>query len=309
MTTRNGTLACGLMNQQSWQLDGPLDLRRSLRFTLPKATSSARLGGQSSHYALATATGPATVTVWVADRRLIARAEGPGADMATSHVPRSVGLDDDPAAFEPAVGPLRELHRRYRGLRLGSTGRVFDTLLPTIIGQRVTTDEAGKSYRRLSAALGSPAPGDLGLVIPPPAETIANMRYEELHPLGIERSRAQIVIEAARRAARLEEIVDMNRSDAARRLAAVRGIGPWTIGQVMGSAWGDRDAVPRGDFHLPHTVAWLLTGEPRATDERMQELLEPYRPFRRRALILAKLSGVHAPRYGPRSPKSVISGS
>jgi 3-methyladenine DNA glycosylase/8-oxoguanine DNA glycosylase len=180
-------------------------------------------------------------------------------------------------------------------------------LLPTIIGQRVTTDEAGKSYRRLTARFGFPAPGDLGLVVPPPAETIANMTYEELHPFGIERSRAQIAIEVARRATRLEEIVGMNRSDAARRLAAVRGIGPWTIGQVMGSAWGDRDAVPRGDFHLPNTVAWLLAGESRASDERMEELLEPHRPYRRRALILAKLSGVHAPRYGPRSPKSVIS--
>jgi 3-methyladenine DNA glycosylase/8-oxoguanine DNA glycosylase len=75
----------------------------------------------------------------------------------------------------------------------------------------------------------------------------------------------------------------------------------------MGAAWGDRDAVPTGDFHLPNTVAWALAGEPRADDDRMKELLEPYRPQRRRALLLLKTSGIKAPRYGPRTPKSIIS--
>jgi 3-methyladenine DNA glycosylase/8-oxoguanine DNA glycosylase len=167
-------------------------------------------------------------------------------------------------------------------------------------------DEAGRSYRRLCVKYGSPGPGDHGLFLAPAAETIANLSYEDLHPFRIERSRAQIVIEVARRAARLEETIHMSIGDAQRRLVALHGVGPWTIGQVMGAAWGDRDAVPTGDFHLPNTVSWLLAGEPRGTDARMEELLEPFRPHRRRALILAKLSGVNAPRYGPRSPKSVI---
>lgn len=292
----------------SWQFDGPLDLRRSLRFSLPKATASARLDPLQSSYALLTAAGPATVTVGIQEREIVARAQGPGSEIAISQVPRTIGLDDDPAEFTPEAGPVSALHRQFSGLRLGSTGRVFDTLFPTIIGQRVTTEEAGRSYRKLCAIYGQQAPGDLGLFLPPPAEAVANMSYEDFHPFGIERSRAQIVIEAARRASRLEETVTMSRTDAMRRLEAVRGIGPWTVGQVMGAAWGDRDAVPTGDFHLPNTVSWLLAAEPRGTDARMEELLEPYRPHRRRVLILLKMSGVPAPRYGPRSPKSVISG-
>lgn len=70
---------------------------------------------------------------------------------------------------------------------------------------------------------------------------------------------------------------------------------------IMGTAWGDTDAVPVGDYHIPNTVAWALAGEDRGSDDRMLELLEPYRPERRRIVLAAKHAGVHAPRYGPKT--------
>ena len=122
---------------------------------------------------------------------------------------------------------------------------------------------------------------------------------------GIERKRATIVIEVARRSSRLEAILSMEPDAARRRLLAVRGVGAWTAETVMGVAYGDRDAVPIGDYHLPSTVSWALAGEPRGTDDRMLELLEPFRPMRRRAIVLLKQAGVNAPRYGPpRGPRT-----
>jgi hypothetical protein len=47
-------------------------------------------------------------------------------------------------------------------------------------------------------------------------------------------------------------------------------------------------------------VAWALAGEPRGTDERMLELLEPYRGQRGRVVRLLEASGIRAPAYGPR---------
>ena len=71
-------------------------------------------------------------------------------------------------------------------------------------------------------------------------------------------------------------------------------------------AFGDPDAVSVGDFHLPNMVAWALAGEPRGTDERMLELLEPYRGQRGRVIRLLELGGFEAPRYGPRlSPRRI----
>lgn len=295
------------MPTSSWPLSGPLDVSLTLRFSLPGVGASTRRGARRGIYAHDTKAGPASVMLRVSRGRLEAECVGPGAELALEAVPRTVGLDDDPTLFPAESGPLRDLHQHNLGLRLGSTGRVFDALLPTILGQRVTTEEAERSYRWLIGSFGKPAPGNLDLRISPAAATLASLAHEDLHSFGIERSRAQLVIEAARRAARLEEIVGMEKEDAERRLRAVRGIGPWTTGLVMGAAWGDRDALPRGDFHIPNNTSWLLAGEPRGSDDRMEELLEPYRPYRRRAMILVKLSGVQAPRYGPRSPRSTIS--
>ena len=233
---------------------------------------------------------------------VVAEAWGPGAAAELEMVPRLLGLDDDPSSFSPAPGPVRDLVRNNRGLHLGSTGRVVEALVPAILGQRVTSQGAKRSYHSLVGALGEPAPGPAGLRVPPPPEQLAALDYEEFHRHGIERSRALIVREVARRAKRIEEISTMGRAAAYDRLNAIRGIGPWTAGHVMGVAWGDRDAVPVGDFHLPNSVSWLLAGEPRADDARMLELLEPYRPHRRRVVVLIKRGHIAAPRYGPKSP-------
>ena len=68
----------------------------------------------------------------------------------------------------------------------------------------------------------------------------------------------------------------------------------------MGIARGDADTVSVGDYHVANMVAWALAGEPRATDERMLELLKPYRGHRRRAVLLIKSAGISAPKFGPR---------
>jgi 3-methyladenine DNA glycosylase/8-oxoguanine DNA glycosylase len=87
---------------------------------------------------------------------------------------------------------------------------------------------------------------------------------------------------------------------AAATLARHGGIGPWTAAEVTLRALGDPDAVSFGDFHLKNLVAFALAGEPRGTDERMLELLEPWRGHRTRVIRLLEASGIEAPRYGPR---------
>jgi 3-methyladenine DNA glycosylase/8-oxoguanine DNA glycosylase len=66
-------------------------------------------------------------------------------------------------------------------------------------------------------------------------------------------------------------------------------------------AFGDADAVSVGDYHLKNVAAWHLAGEARGTDERMLELLEPFRPFRGVVMRLLGFAGA-APRFGPRMP-------
>jgi len=67
-------------------------------------------------------------------------------------------------------------------------------------------------------------------------------------------------------------------------------------------ALGDPDAVQVGDYHIPHAVGYALEGTVRSTDERMLELLEPYRGHRARVIRLIVVAGIAAPRFGPKLP-------
>ncbi len=280
---------------------GPLDVRATIAAMMAKAVG--RLPAEPGVVWWVTNTSSGTASLRLEQRGIEvgASAWGDGAREVLDTVPDLLGLADDPAAFRPERGLVADLHRRRPGLRLGRTGKVFETLLPTILGQRVTSIEAKRAYRGIVRRYGSPAPGPVDAWVPPPASRIAPLSYADLHPLSVERSRAMNLIEAARRAKRLEAVVTMNRDDAYARLNAVRGIGPWTAAQVLGSAMGDPDAVPLGDYHIPNMVTWALAGEPRGTDARMLELLEPYAGNRRRVLLLLKGAGYSAPKYGPKT--------
>jgi 3-methyladenine DNA glycosylase/8-oxoguanine DNA glycosylase len=87
-------------------------------------------------------------------------------------------------------------------------------------------------------------------------------------------------------ARRLEETVSMSFETAYQRFRAVTGVGPWTAARIGLIALGDPDAVAVGDLHLPHLVTSALAGEPRGSDERMLELLEPFRGQRGRVIRL-----------------------
>jgi len=281
-------------------VDGPLDLGLTLGH-LPRGAHDPRhlIDADGFWRATRTADGPATLNLRATTGGVRARAWGPGAALALAAAPALVGAHDDPSVFEPVHAVLRDPWRRMRGLRLGCTGAVVESLVPSIIEQKVTGKEAFRSYWALVRTHGERAPGPRELKLPPAPRVLAELPYWAYHPLGIERRRADIVKRVCARVGRMEETTSMPIADAYRRLQAIQGIGPWTAAEVARDALGDPDAVSVGDYHLKNHVAWVLAGEARATDERMLELLEPYRGQRARAIrLIEALPG--APRFGPR---------
>ncbi len=279
----------------------PLDLDLTLgQLRHGPSDPTIRFGQDEVWRAARTPQGPASLRLRLRGTRLVADAWGTGARWMIGHTPALVGFDDQPNAFQPAHRLLADLHRRHPGLRLGRTGLVFEALLQTILEQKVPSVEAYASYARLVRALGEPAPGDAGLLLPPEPERLLATPYWAVHRLGIERRRFAVIQAAAARARRLEATTEMEPADARRVLMALPGIGPWSAAEVSVVAYGDRDIVSLGDYHLPHQVAWALAGEARGSETRMLELLEPYRGHRARVIRLLTLGGIHAPRFGPR---------
>ena len=247
-----------------------------------------------------TPVGPASVRIVHAGPRVVATAWGPGSEAVLDSLPELLGMHDDPAAFRPADRRLAELHRRMPGLRIGGSGAVFEALLPAVIEQKVIGNEARESYRSIVWRYGEPAPGPLGLRLAPAPWVLASVPYFDLHPLGVERRRAETIRRVASLAPRLEEAVRLPTDAGLTLLQLVPGLGPWTAAEALRAAGGDPDLVSVGDYHLPNVVAWALAGEPRADDTRMLELLEPYRGQRGRVVRLLEAAGISAPRYGPR---------
>ena len=289
-------------------LDQPLDLVRTLAIhRRGTGDPTMRIEPERVIRATRTADGPATIDIVLRGAVLRAEAWGPGAERALAGLPSLVGVEDDRAAFDATNHPLvAQLDRRHRGVRIGRTGAVMEALLPAVFEQKVTGTEAWRGMRGILGRWGERAPGPYDLLVWPEPTVIARLPYHELHPLGIERRRADLARRVADRADRLEEVVHLPREDAYRRLRAIPGIGPWTAAEVALRALGDADAVSVGDFHLPNIVAYALAGEIRGTDARMLELLEPWRGQRARVVRLLQLSGLRPPVFGPRyAPRSI----
>jgi len=286
-----------------FRLDAPLDLRLTLGpLVRGTADPAMRLTSGRAIRSTRTAEGLATIELVVAAGQLRVEAWGPGGEAALDGAAALAGLEEDRAAFKSGGGLIGELDRRFQGLRIGRTGAVLEALVPAILEQKVIGIEARRAYRGIIARWGEAAPGPFGLRLLPPPDVLAAIPYHELHPLGVERRRADLIRAVGARAARLEEVVTMPRESAYRRLRALPGIGPWTAAEVALRALGDADAVSVGDFHLPNLVSFALAGEPRGTDARMLELLEPYRGQRGRVIRLLEASGIWPPARGPRCP-------
>ena len=233
-------------------------------------------------------------------RAVRAQAWGPGAECGLAAVPGLAGLLDDPTLLVPQHRLVRELQRRFGGLRLPRTGQVLPALIPAITEQKVTGGEAHAAYAALLKRLGEPAPGPVPLLLPPTGAGLAGLPYFEFHPMGLERRRAEMLIRIGRLESKIEALAELPPAEAAARLQRIQGVGPWTAAEACRAAFGDPDSVGLGDAHLPDLVAWALAGEPRGDDARMLELLAPYVGQRGRVVRLLEASRIRIPRFGPR---------
>ncbi|GGJ24731.1 3-methyladenine DNA glycosylase [Streptomyces brasiliensis] len=298
---------------RTWAPDGPLDLglvlgplRRG-----PADPTFRALPDGSVWRSTRTPAGPGTLRVSSYGGEVRGEAWGPGAEWLLEQLPEMLGAGDDPDAFAPRHRVVALARHRRPGLRLTRTGLVLESLIPSILEQKVTTDEAYRAWRLLVRKYGEPAPGPASVVggrmwVMPAPRTWALIPSWEWHRAGVDNKRASTILRAVRVAARLEQAVGMAPEAAQARLEVVPGIGPWTSAETVQRSHGAADAVTVGDLHLPGIVGWALAGDRDADDSVMLSLLEPYAGQRHRAARLILLSGKVPARRAPRMPRGDI---
>jgi 3-methyladenine DNA glycosylase/8-oxoguanine DNA glycosylase len=292
------------MLDRTWDAGRPVDvlatlapLRRGTADPAHRVDAAGRFW-----WACATPDGDGTLAVHAAGARVTGRAWGAGAEWLLDRLPTLLGAADDWTGLDvSAVPALHETRRALPGMRLPSTGLVVDSLVPAILEQKITGQEARRSWRQLLRRFGTPAPGPaVGMHVPPSPRTLLDIPTWDWHLIGVDLRRQRTIRAVATVAARLEECAALPLPDAVERLRHVPGVGAWTAAETVQRAFGHPDAVSLGDYHLPNLVTYLFTGRRQGTDEEMLDLLAPWAGQRQRVMRLIEASGVSAPRRGPR---------
>jgi AraC family transcriptional regulator of adaptative response / DNA-3-methyladenine glycosylase II len=191
---------------------------------------------------------------------------------------RLLDLDADPEAVDRALSDDPILAPRVAaasGRRVSRTVDGDEFAVRAVLGQQVTTVAARTSAGALVAAHGEPlsAPSAGLTHLFPTAEQLVGAA--PALPGGRARTLGRLV--EALTGGRLDLGPGADRADARRVLAALPGIGPWTVEMVAMRSLGDPDAFPVGDLGVRRGAARL--GLP----EDVRSLLgraERWRPWR-----------------------------
>lgn len=237
---------------------------------------------------------------------LVARADSTeAAEWGIARMRAALGLDLDLRSFyerfydDPLIGAAV---RANPGLRVAARPDPFEALVWAICEQLIEYERAAAIERRLVARLGRRCE-ITGLVNSPSAAMLAAQSPALLASCGLTETRALALIAAAREVA--SGRVDLLAADHERgwrRLARIRGIGPWTLQTMALTGQGRLDQLPAGDLGYLKLVARLrapgrVPASARATVEEVERLFAPYAPW-------AGLAGLHA-LHGAGSPAAL----
>ena len=257
-----------------------------------------------------TPTGPATIEVRETGDELVVRSWGPGAGWAVEQAPDLLGLNDDPSALDLLAPPHRlvvELARRFAGVRLPRSGRIVEAMIPAVLEQKITGEEARQVYRSLVRVHGEPAPGPFGLRLQPTPERLAGLPYHAYHPLGLERRRAETLKRIGALAERLEAAASLPLDEAHRRLG--RGPGHRPVDRRRGCPQRPGRSRRRQRRRLPPAEPGRVRAGRRAAGRRRTDARDPGALSQRgRGDPPLEASGIGAPRRGPRMARRSIAG-
>ncbi|MDJ0312839.1 3-methyladenine DNA glycosylase [Arthrobacter sp. H35-D1] len=296
-----------------WDAEGPYSLPQTLDIIgRGPADKTVMVASGTAWLAFNTPDGPATLGISQRGSELHARAWGPGADHALTGAPGLLGAHDDWSHFDsPGFADslphcVKEARRRHPAVRLPSTRRVVDALIPAVLEQKVTSAEARRGYATLVQKFGTPAPGigtdpaiPVDLMVAPTPRQWAMIPSWAWHQAGVGPQRSATVMRVAGSASGLERLAKLPATQAAAKMQSIPGIGVWTAAETTQRTHGDADQVAVGDYHLAAYVGWALAGKP-VDDAGMLELLEPWHGHRQRVVRMLYLSGFRKPAFGPR---------
>lgn len=188
---------------------------------------------------------------------------------------------------------LRPLVDALRGLKPPRYPTLWEALAHAIVFQQISIYAAASIMRRAVELLGPrvSAPGISCIAFPPP-EVWTSADDGTLRDAGLSRNKIAHLRAAAR--ALSEGAIDeaaldaLSSPEAAERLCAIAGIGPWSASVVLLRGLGRLDVFPLRDSGVARSLA-LLSGDARLDQETVLEILGPVRGMLYYHLLLGRM--------------------
>ncbi|MBN1153121.1 MAG: DNA-3-methyladenine glycosylase 2 family protein [Dehalococcoidia bacterium] len=176
---------------------------------------------------------------------------------------------------------LRPIIKRLHGLKPMRPASLFEMAVIAITEQQVSLASAHHVRDRLIRRFGQPVE-DLW-VFPEPG-ALAEASIEALRSVGLTRQKADYIHNLSLRVAsgelNLDALKSMSDAEAKATIVGLRGFGAWSADYVLLRGLARPDSVPTGDVAIRDVVGKYLGDGLRTSSAGVEELLEPFRPYR-----------------------------
>jgi DNA-3-methyladenine glycosylase II len=200
---------------------------------------------------------------------------------------RLLGLSIDLGAFyrfAEGQDQLRQLVRRFRGMKPPRFATVFESVINAIASQQVSRVVAILVLNRLTAKYGAALSDEekAGRAFPRPQDLVG-LQPDDLRQIGLSRQKGRSVIELATSITEgrlnLEGLAELSEEDALERLLGLRGVGRWTAEYVLLRGLGWTHVFPGDDVGARNNLQrWLHLTKP-LDYTTVHRTLKRWRPY------------------------------
>jgi DNA-3-methyladenine glycosylase II len=167
----------------------------------------------------------------------------------------------------------------------------YGALVRGITGQQLSVKAARSIWNRLIDRFGGQTPTPEQILADDPDELRVACGFSRAKTAYL-RSLAEHVIDGTIQLDRLEDLPD---EEVIRELTAVKGIGEWTAHMFLMFTLHRPDILPTGDLGIRNAVARQYGLDKPPAAQELQDLAEPWSPYRTRACLYLWRSLDNAP--------------
>lgn len=175
---------------------------------------------------------------------------------------------------------LKELFNSHFGTPLVLDFHPYNCLVKCIIHQQLNIKFAYTLTERFVKAYGTEVNG--AWFYPSP-DRVAALTVEELRELQFSTRKAEYIIDISKEIAEgrlsLESLYDRTDEEIMKELIVYRGIGQWTIQNVLLFGLGRQNLFPIADIGIQNALKKLLGLEAKPTKEEMEQLIPAWEPY------------------------------